>query len=279
MSKARTKASAAVAVCILSMSASGSLQAETKIPLRERIEVLQRSYPDLIYSITNNILRLMDNRTVVISDGREKMHLEMLREADIEDQLSQIYPIGKCYKTRQPGFNPGLIRSMPFFHSAYGANQHQAKRTMSTIDWFGTPVRFSNRNGAADALRRVRNDLMQLPANIQNALKNPARTFDWAEVPDTEQLSVHAFGIAIDLNPALRNHWRTRAGARRRKIGGYRNRIPPSIVAIFERHGFIWGGKWHRFNTTHFEYRPAMIALARLAEKRGCEKEKMVSGK
>ena len=272
MSMARTITSTAVAIYILVVTASAPLKAETKIAARERIKVLQRSYPDLIYSVTNNIMRLMDNRTVVIDDGRQKLHLEMLRAADIEDQLSQIYPIGKCYNARKPGFEPGRIRSMQFLHRAYGANKHQATRTTSTIDWFGTPVRFSNRHGAADALRRVRNDLRQLPANVQNALKKPARSFDWATVPDTEQLSVHAFGIAIDLNPALRNHWRTRAGARRRKIGGYRNRIPPSIIAIFERHDFIWGGKWYRFDTTHFEYRPAMIALAKLAEKRGCEK-------
>ncbi len=38
--------------------------------------------------------------------------------------------------------------------------------------------------------------------------------------------------------------------------GGYRNRILYEIVEIFERHGFIWGGKWGHFDTLHFEYRP-----------------------
>jgi len=35
------------------------------------------------------------------------------------------------------------------------------------------------------------------------------------------------------------------------------------IVDIFERHGFIWGGKWYHFDTLHFEYRPEILALAR----------------
>jgi hypothetical protein len=35
------------------------------------------------------------------------------------------------------------------------------------------------------------------------------------------------------------------------------------IVEIFERHGFIWGGKWYHFDTFHFEYRPEIIALAK----------------
>ena len=39
----------------------------------------------------------------------------------------------------------------------------------------------------------------------------------------------------------------------------YRNRMPAEIVAIFEKHGFIWGGKWYHFDTMHFEYRPELL--------------------
>jgi peptidoglycan LD-endopeptidase CwlK len=31
------------------------------------------------------------------------------------------------------------------------------------------------------------------------------------------------------------------------------------IVAIFEKHGFIWGGKWYHYDTMHFEYRPELM--------------------
>jgi hypothetical protein len=41
--------------------------------------------------------------------------------------------------------------------------------------------------------------------------------------------------------------------------GGYRNRMPMEIVEIFEKHGFIWGGKWGHFDTMHFEYRPELL--------------------
>ena len=37
------------------------------------------------------------------------------------------------------------------------------------------------------------------------------------------------------------------------------NRIPPDIVAAFERHGFIWGGRWMHFDTMHFEFRPELL--------------------
>ena len=44
----------------------------------------------------------------------------------------------------------------------------------------------------------------------------------------------------------------------------WRNRVPAAIVEIFERHGFIWGGKWYHYDTMHFEYRPELIALAKM---------------
>ena len=31
------------------------------------------------------------------------------------------------------------------------------------------------------------------------------------------------------------------------------------IVDVFERNGFIWGGKWYHYDTMHFEYRPELL--------------------
>ena len=42
----------------------------------------------------------------------------------------------------------------------------------------------------------------------------------------------------------------------------YRNRIPWEIVEVFEKHGFVWDGKWYHFDTMHFEYRPEIIAAS-----------------
>ncbi len=70
------------------------------------------------------------------------------------------------------------------------------------------------------------------------------------------QRSMHGYGIAIDLASAQADYWRWSGGERAR----YRNRLPAEIVAAFERHGFIWGGRWRHFDTMHFEYRPELIA-------------------
>ncbi|WP_372236783.1 M15 family metallopeptidase [Campylobacter pinnipediorum] len=31
------------------------------------------------------------------------------------------------------------------------------------------------------------------------------------------------------------------------------------MVDVFEKNGFIWGGRWKHFDTMHFEYRPELF--------------------
>lgn len=59
-------------------------------------------------------------------------------------------------------------------------------------------------------------------------------------IAGTNQLSYHAFGLAIDLN----------AGENAR---GTRGRMNPQIVQIFEKWGFTWGGTWHYTDPMHFQ--------------------------
>jgi hypothetical protein len=57
------------------------------------------------------------------------------------------------------------------------------------------------------------------------------------------QLSLHAWGLAVDLN-ASRNPFRGRSHQDRR------------LVRTMEKHGFTWGGRWPtRPDPMHFEYR------------------------
>ena len=81
----------------------------------------------------------------------------------------------------------------------------------------------------------------------------PAGTYNCRTVADTGQPSMHSWGSAIDINTAHADYWQWHSS------GGYINRIPAEIVAIFERHGFIWGGKWAHYDTMHFEYRPELL--------------------
>jgi hypothetical protein len=80
--------------------------------------------------------------------------------------------------------------------------------------------------------------------------------FNWRPIAGTESLSAHSFGIAIDLNPDLGGYWKWDKG----DASDMKRRIdyPAEIISIFEKHGFVWGGKWYHFDLMHFEYRPEL---------------------
>jgi hypothetical protein len=107
----------------------------------------------------------------------------------------------------------------------------------------------------------VSRDLEKLPDSMTKFLVPTTGTYNCRAIAGTSRLSVHAFGAAIDLNTRFGDYWlwSGKAGAPLK----WKNQIPIEIVEIFERHGFIWGGKWYHFDTFHFEYRPEIIALAR----------------
>jgi hypothetical protein len=118
-------------------------------------------------------------------------------------------------------------------------------------------------NGVADRLAAVSRELERLPARLIKFLVPSAGTYNCRPIAETDRLSVHAYGAAIDVNTKYSDYWLWAKRKEKTNEPVWRNRIPLEIVEIFERHGFIWGGKWYHFDTMHFEYRPEIIALAR----------------
>ena len=104
-------------------------------------------------------------------------------------------------------------------------------------------------------MRRI--EIAKLPPAIRRAATPTAGTYACRPVKDTGRLSMHSYGAAIDLNLKFSNYWlwETKGAANI----PYRNAMPREIVDAFERHGFIWGGRWYHYDTMHFEYRPELM--------------------
>jgi D-alanyl-D-alanine carboxypeptidase len=122
----------------------------------------------------------------------------------------------------------------------------------------GQRLPFSRINGAARALQAVSGELDALPARFDAYLFPSAGTYNCRAIAGTKRLSAHGHGIAIDIAIAHADYWRNSQPG---KDGAYpyKNAIPIEIVRIFEKHGFIWGGRWHHYDTMHFEYRPELV--------------------
>lgn len=219
------------------------------------LDELVRAYPDKLERLDGDLLVWRDGTRMRTDDGMVgKSEEQMLHAGDVKDMFR--YPYQRGPPADVPGADPGRIRNAAFFGKMYGeCRAGQVVRDLVPIDWLprhgGGSVSITRINGVADKLRAVSDELDQLPDEDIRYLKPTAGTFNCRTIAGTSDLSAHSYGIAIDINVAYSDYWRW-------SKTGYRNRIPYAIVEVFERHGFIWGGKWKHFDTMHFEYRPEL---------------------
>jgi hypothetical protein len=230
------------------------------------LDALVAAYPAHLAGYDARDLIWKDGTRMAISDGRVKAFDELLNHADIKDQFAIAYPIGAIAKTPGVDEDPGRVRNEPFFLKMYGdCRRNEVAQRLRPVPWLpshgGGTVMATSVSGVADKLAQVSSALDTLPADMMPYLMPSAGTYNCRTIAETRRLSVHAFGAAIDIASQFGDYWlwsKSRDGALR-----WKNRIPMAIVEIFERYGFIWGGKWYHFDTLHFEYRPELIALAK----------------
>ena len=224
------------------------------------LDALVRAYPDFLASYDGSFLIWKDGTRMSVSDGRsDKNFEEKLRNPSILDQLSIPYVKGSLATPPGPQDDPGRFRNIAFFDKMYGdCSKGEVQEKLTKVAWLpkvgGGFLPISKVNGVADKVRAVSEELEQLPPDLSKYAFPSAGTFNCRAVKDTGNRSAHAWGVAIDINTKFSDYWLWA------KNGSYRNRIPFDIVDIFERHGFIWGGKWGHFDTMHFEYRPELLA-------------------
>ncbi len=230
-------------------------------PLPAGLAALLAAYPEKLCGADAATLHWCDGTGMAWDDGREKSVAARIEAADLEDQLVVSYPAGRAFAV-PPLADPGRARHEPFFRQMYGADRATVEENLVEVPWpFGKPgatLRVTRVNGVDARLTAVVRELQALPAAERAVLAEPAGGYYWRPIAGTGRQSLHSFGIAIDLGGRFADYWRWDA----EKNGGnfaWRNRLPLPIVEIFERHGFIWGGKWRHYDTMHFEYRPELL--------------------
>lgn len=123
-------------------------------------------------------------------------------------------------------------------------------------------------------------DIRKKDKAINAFLTGIRRTSGYANrtIRDSSNISMHALGLAVDIIPynyggkeaywiwtreKFPNTWMNYTGLEKRWM------VPDAVVRAFEDSGFIWGGKWRNFDMIHFEYRPELVAYARMREAAG----------
>ncbi|MTI46340.1 M15 family metallopeptidase [Sporosalibacterium faouarense] len=228
---------------------------------------LMIAYPNFIIDVEQNngkvYIKLKSGMKVLYDDKKQKNFSSKLQNPDIQDMMEQPYPLGKVNKLMDENFDPGRIRVYPILKEVYGSNKSAIESNLSQVSIGYKRYAFNNTNNAAKELKAAIEELNVLSRNnwkISTNIAPSSGTYNYRYISGTGRLSPHAFGIAVDLKRDNRDYWKWATKEQgEERIKEY----PVEIVNVFEKHNFVWGGKWSHFDILHFEYRPEIILKAR----------------
>jgi hypothetical protein len=216
--------------------------------------------------------------SIPCSDGIDRDFYDRENHMDISSILEIPYAQGEI--PLPSSTDAGRLRSEVLLKSVYGSSENAVAQNLRSVKFLNAEVQFNKKNGAAHALEEVGKELAaalkQDPKFAQemaewkttgNSYRDISRgTFKWRVVAGTPFLSVHSFGVAIDFIPVEQNlpeywRWYLNTDLPEDQIHNF---VPPArisifpaqMIEIFERNGFVWGGKWWHFDSMHFEFRP-----------------------
>jgi hypothetical protein len=227
---------------------------------------LQSAYPDHVIAVEGAELLWRDGTRMPLGDTtRAKLAVDWLASTNLIDIFRFPYPAGAQATPPAPGVDPGRARPTAFFSKMYGdCRQGNVAQHLVDVAWLPSRgrqiVKATTINGVAQKLAAVSAELDQLPPELTKFLVPSAGSYNCRTIAGTVQASAHGYGIAIDIAVKHAHYWRWSKPDPMGNAAPWRNAIPLEIVHIFERHGFIWGGRWHNYDTMHFEYRPELLA-------------------
>ncbi len=237
------------------------------------LQQLQQAYPEQIKSANSDFILWSDGTKMSLGTLHTRID-KKLNSTSLADQLIDVhYPTH--FSAEKPSTDPGRYRYQPFFLKMYGESSTKRISKLTTIYWlpkffrYQYPLQVTTTNAIDKKLSLISDELEKLVQHHPEFLKYlaaPGGAYKQRMIANTQRLSTHSFGISIDINSKEANYWQWDLEKHQMMIDertklSYKNTIPPAIVAIFEKYGFIWGGKWYHYDTQHFEYRPELLDI------------------
>lgn len=226
------------------------------------IRKLLKAYPDHFIGATSNSLTWKDSTVMPYDDGvQNKNYDALLLNPDLEDQMSKKYVKGRNFPDPTENVTDTTkIRYTPFFEKMYGSTHGEVHGKLAMVRWLPKTQKLkmyvTTVNDINKKIQAISDELDSHPEWLKY-VRNPGGAFNWRSIRGTDRKSSHSFGIAVDINIRYADYWLwDKQMGRPHK---YKNRYPIEIIELFEKHGFIWGGKWYYYDTMHFEYRPEML--------------------
>lgn len=223
------------------------------------------AYPSFLREVADRHVHWYTGVPMAI--GRRRAHrlasVERIRP-DIAAMLAEPYRAGPTRVGLRLLTDPGRVRPATFFDRMYGScRSGTVQAWLVPVAWLpkhrGGTIWVTRINGIADRLAAISRELDAMPIAVLRHLLPAAGGHACRAIAGSSQPSPHGWGIAVDIAVASARYWRWQRPRQRLRIARPHH-LPPQVLAAFERHGFIWGGKWHHYDTMHFEYRPELLA-------------------
>ena len=245
------------------------LEAQEKL-----MKAFEQAYPEIssVQFLNNDWSMLVNGRRFYFANGR--LLPEQLRE-QWEDYIPwdfYVYPWTGTEEQRNIAFNYPIysIGSSFLFDTLYSSPTEddswdlQEKYSFLGVKMLIHPYikpKLDTIESRIRAAARADSSINEWINELQTS--PPTYGWNWRSIAGTNRRSNHSYGTAIDLLPRdLRGrltYWRWDSGESKSRPVYY---LPPeTVIAIFEEHGFIWGGYWDLIDTMHFEYRPEILLL------------------
>lgn len=229
-------------------------KSENNIP--ENVAKLMRAYPLSIKEYDGQYIHLFNGDKVKYSKPGERNDTERLNDPCIDDMFLYPYYKGEQVDSMKKN-DAGRIRHEELLMKMYGSSPQEVGKHLVAICWcpklLNQKLYTTTVNNVHLQFQRISDELDEHPELID--FLQSGGIFNWKEISGSKRLSAHCFGIAIDIAVNHSRYW----WWDQKEECGQKCNIPQIVVDIFEKYGFIWGGRWQHYDTMHFEYRPELL--------------------
>lgn len=253
---------------VQNMISQGLEQKTYDITMKRDLFCIMMAYPGYVSGLKklddgSVYIVMKSGNQILYDDKKEKTLDQKLRNADLQDMMEQIYPLSDINDLMAKDFDPGRIRVYSLLNEVYGDSKRKVQSNLVNVKIGSKRYQFNKINIASQAVSEAMKEVISLVQNKKELylfVFPISGTFNYRVIAGTKLLSPHSFGIAIDLARDKSDYWMwvsRREGQKRLDI------YPREIVKVFEKHNFVWGGKWSHFDMLHYEYRPEIILKSR----------------
>ena len=271
---------------------SSAPQIRPEIHARQVLEAYKRSYPDRVSSVS------WKNDDWIIEVGGEVFYWAngRLLPEELRDKWQDFKPyVFYLYPEEAPdpkSYSPERIAELQKIgsaeHQMQGPDHHNGFRSAlyggtkrGEIEQNLVQVRFLGKTISVH--RMIQDQVQQIDERIRMLAKSDPEVaqflknlgtvggYNWREIRGTSRISMHSFGLAIDIQPrklgskAIYWQWEQERNPKWMLVSQNNRWAPPAaVIKAFEDEGFVWGGKWDLYDQMHFEYRPELHEVSKL---------------